>query len=57
MGIWRLRSVSPRRNEVLAAGGSTVGDIVTVTTATGGQITRCYVTDPEGNIIDLQGTA
>jgi hypothetical protein len=57
MGIWRLRSVSPRRNEVLAAGGSTVGDIVTVTTATGGQITRCYVTDPERNIIDLQGTA
>jgi predicted enzyme related to lactoylglutathione lyase len=49
-------SVSAARNEVLAAGGRSVGDIVTVTTATGVRITWCYVTDPEGNIIELQAT-
>jgi len=40
--------------EVIAAGGKPVGEIVTVTTAAGTQITWCYVTDPEGNIIELQ---
>lgn len=39
---------------VLAAGGSRVGDIVTTTTATGRQVTWCYATDPDGNIVELQ---
>jgi predicted enzyme related to lactoylglutathione lyase len=50
-------SVIDARHVVLTAGGKAVGDIVTVTTATGAQITWCYVTDSEGNIIELQATA
>jgi len=50
-------SVADARAEVLAADGKPVGEIVTVTTATGKQITWCYVTDPEGNIIELQASS
>ena len=49
-----VKSVAEARSEVLAAGGQPVGDIVIVTTVTGTQILWCYVTDPEGNIIELQ---
>jgi predicted enzyme related to lactoylglutathione lyase len=47
-------SVDQARAEVLTAGGSTVGDVVTLTTATGSKVTWCYVADPEGNIVELQ---
>jgi hypothetical protein len=39
---------------VLAAGGRAVGEIVTLTTATGSKVTWVYVTDPEGNVLELQ---
>jgi catechol-2,3-dioxygenase len=39
---------------VLRAGGTAVGEIVALTTAAGARVTWCYVTDPEGNIIELQ---
>ncbi len=39
---------------VLQAGGKAVGEIVTLQIATGAKVTWCYVTDPEGNIIELQ---
>jgi predicted enzyme related to lactoylglutathione lyase len=52
-----VRSVPEARNEVLSAGGKPVGEVVTVRTATGMQITWCYVTDPEGNIIELQAAS
>jgi predicted enzyme related to lactoylglutathione lyase len=42
------------KEAVLAAGGSSVGEIVTLQTATGSRVTWCYVRDPEGNIIELQ---
>jgi predicted enzyme related to lactoylglutathione lyase len=48
-----VRSVADARAEVLAAGGSAVGDVVTLATARG-HVTWCYVTDPEGNIVELQ---
>ena len=38
----------------LQAGGKAVGEIVTLHTSTGAKVTWCYVTDPEGNIIELQ---
>jgi hypothetical protein len=38
---------------VLVAGGSTVSEIDALTTANR-QVTWCYVTDPEGNIIELK---
>ncbi len=49
--------VDAARAAVLAAGGSAVGEVVTLTTATGGRVTWCYVTDPEGNVIELQSWA
>jgi predicted enzyme related to lactoylglutathione lyase len=39
---------------VMQEGGSTVGEIVTLQVATGDEVTWCYVTDPEGNIVELQ---
>jgi predicted enzyme related to lactoylglutathione lyase len=48
-----VASVADARAEVLAAGGRAIGDIVTVTTSRG-RVTWCYVTDPEGNIVELQ---
>lgn len=46
--------VAAARNAVLAAGGGTVGELVSVEIPGAGQITFAYVTDPEGNIIELQ---
>lgn len=46
--------VDAARQEVLEAGGSAVGEVVTLTTATGSRVTWCYVRDPEGNIVELQ---
>jgi hypothetical protein len=38
----------------VAAGGAPVGEIVTLATAAGTRVTWCYMTDPEGNIVELQ---
>jgi predicted enzyme related to lactoylglutathione lyase len=46
--------VAAAREAVLQVGGSAVGEVVTLQTATGARVTWCYVTDPEGNIIELQ---
>jgi catechol 2,3-dioxygenase-like lactoylglutathione lyase family enzyme len=46
--------VAAAREAVLAAGGRRVGEIVTLTNALGKQLTWVYVTDPEGNILELQ---
>jgi catechol 2,3-dioxygenase-like lactoylglutathione lyase family enzyme len=46
--------VAAARQIVLQAGGKPVGEVVSVTIATGAVVTWCYVTDPEGNIIELQ---
>lgn len=51
---FEVDSVTDARQQVLAAGGSDVGEIATLTTATGAHVTLCYMTDPEGNIIELQ---
>jgi catechol 2,3-dioxygenase-like lactoylglutathione lyase family enzyme len=47
-------NVAAARDAVLATGGRAVGEVVTVTIASGAQVTWCYVADPEGNIIELQ---
>jgi predicted enzyme related to lactoylglutathione lyase len=49
-----VASVADAREEVLAAGGKAVGEVVTTIISTGAQVTWCYVTDPEGNIVELQ---
>jgi catechol 2,3-dioxygenase-like lactoylglutathione lyase family enzyme len=46
--------VAAARDAVLADGGSAVGAVVTLQTADGRRVTWCYVTDPEGNILELQ---
>lgn len=46
--------VAAARAAVLAAGGAAVGEIVTLQIKTGARVTWCYVTDPEGNILELQ---
>jgi predicted enzyme related to lactoylglutathione lyase len=47
-------NVETAQKTVLDAGGKAVGEIVTVQIATGAKVTWCYVTDLEGNIIELQ---
>lgn len=49
-----VEHVAEAQERVLAAGGARVGEIVTITIATGARVTWCYVTDPEGNFIELQ---
>jgi predicted enzyme related to lactoylglutathione lyase len=46
--------VPEARREVLTAGGSAVGDVVTLRTSEDAEVCWCYVTDIEGNIIELQ---
>lgn len=40
--------------DVLAAGGSRMGEVVSLEVADAGTVTFAYVTDPEGNVIELQ---
>lgn len=49
-----VADVPAARAEVLVAGGRALGEIVTITLPTGARIEWCYVTDPEGNAIELQ---
>ncbi|HZF27390.1 MAG TPA: VOC family protein [Steroidobacteraceae bacterium] len=54
---FEVASVREAQREVLAAGGKPIGEIVSLTTSSGSQVSWCYVTDPEGNIIELQSWA
>jgi catechol 2,3-dioxygenase-like lactoylglutathione lyase family enzyme len=49
-----VEDVAAAREAVMAAGGSAVGDPVSVEIAGAGSITFAYVTDPEGNVVELQ---
>jgi catechol 2,3-dioxygenase-like lactoylglutathione lyase family enzyme len=49
-----VTDVESARQRVLAEGGAAIGDVVTLTTADGRRVTWCYVTDPEGNAVELQ---
>lgn len=46
--------VAAASEAVFAAGGKPIGQMVTTQIATGAKVTWRYVTDPEGNIIELQ---
>jgi catechol 2,3-dioxygenase-like lactoylglutathione lyase family enzyme len=46
--------VHAAREEVIAAGGRAIGDVVTLTAPNGARVTWTYLTDPEGNVIELQ---
>lgn len=49
-----VEDVAAARQAVLAAGGGEVGAVTTVPVAGAGTITFVYLTDPEGNILELQ---
>jgi predicted enzyme related to lactoylglutathione lyase len=49
--------VEAARQRVIESGGEAIGEVVTLTTADGRRVTWCYVTDPEGNAVELQSWA
>jgi len=51
---FRVDDVKAAQREVIAAGGSLIGELVSAEIPGAGKITLVYVTDPEGNIIELQ---
>lgn len=46
--------VDVARQRVLAAGGGQLGDLVTIEIPGAGRLIVVYMTDPEGNIVELQ---
>ncbi len=51
---FQVEDVAAARQEVLAAGGKDFGQLVSVPLPGVGTVTFVYVTDPEGNVIELQ---
>ena len=51
---FQVEDVSAAREAVHRAGGRDYGKVVTTRIAGAGTITLVYVTDPEGNVIELQ---
>ena len=51
---FQVEDVSKAKALVLAAGGKSAGEVVTLTITGGANFTWCYLTDPEGNLIELQ---
>jgi predicted enzyme related to lactoylglutathione lyase len=49
-----VQDVENARQAVIEAGGSEVGEVVTLDVPDAGQVTFVYMTDPEGNVIELQ---
>jgi catechol 2,3-dioxygenase-like lactoylglutathione lyase family enzyme len=49
-----VEDVTAAHAEVLANGGTVVGEIVVLHPIPGRTVTWCYVRDPEGNVIELQ---
>ena len=50
---FEVDDVEAARDEVIAAGGCCVGEMITAEISGAGTITLIYVTDPEGNIVEL----
>lgn len=51
---FQVDDVHEARKRVLAAGGGTVGEVVTAHIDGAGEITFAYLRDPEGNIVEVQ---
>lgn len=51
---FEVDDVPAKREQVLAAGGCDLGQIVTIDIPGAGKLTLNYMRDPEGNIVELQ---
>lgn len=51
---FEVDDVPGARAAILANGGAAVGEVVTLATSAGPRVTWCYMTDPEGNVIEIQ---
>ena len=51
---FEVPDVEAKRQEVLQWGGRDVGQLVTLDIPGAGRLTLIYMTDPEGNIVELQ---
>ena len=51
---FRVEDVNAAVDEVKSFGGKLVGEVVTTPVGADLSITWCYMTDPEGNIVELQ---
>jgi predicted enzyme related to lactoylglutathione lyase len=49
-----VEDVAAARQAVLKAGGQPFGELVTLQIASGARVSFCYLSDPEGNLIELQ---
>ena len=49
-----VTDVPQSREAVIRMGGSAIGEVVTLQTSAGAEVTWCYVADPEGNVVELQ---
>ena len=50
---FEVPDVVDAQQAVIAGGGSSIGEIVTLTRSDGWQVTLCYAADPEGNALEL----
>ena len=51
---FEVPDVAAKREEMLRLGGRDIGQLVTLDIPGAGKLTVIYMTDPEGNIIELQ---
>jgi len=51
---FQVDDVPDARQQVLAAGGRALGEVVRTQVTADSSVTWCYVTDPEGNPVELQ---
>ena len=51
---FQVDNVEKAKKTVLNYGGKEIGEIVTLRVSADSKVTWCYVTDPEGNILELQ---
>lgn len=51
---FEVEDVEKKRQEILQWGGKDVGKMVTLDIGGAGRLTLIYLTDPEGNILELQ---
>ncbi len=51
---FEVPDIDSKRTQILALGGRDLGQLVTIDIAGAGKLSLIYMTDPEGNIVELQ---